>query len=848
MAFSSTINREGGGRVGSKAATISDTATGPVYTLTGALASPISWSKISGHANITVALSGAVSVTAALAAGVSQSAIVRGVSGTSAVEFQITLTGRAAPALPVNTVLPSITGTPVVGGAGVYNLGAWTGADTLSWAPFIGDEQFGPDNPDPNFTFPSEAEGVPYRLKVTGTNQYGSTTVWVESGVVQPAGSTTPYPPSEDPYPFAFNAVAPDFDALFEAAGLLEKAYINGTTYSRADLLASGWLTVVNGQDRLSWAAMGFASTPTNLTWRADLVVGTVPAADEWFFSVGTPGTGNNRMGLSRNTSGALVQRATKGSSTGNLAAQAVSPGSNSAAGKWKASDSMMAVGPASSSATTSASANSIAGGLQTLILLGDTSTGASAIATGGRLNRLTLWVDHLDLTEYQVNALSGSPYRAKIRNVPGGTTTPRSVATPDGNFTLLPLVAGNTSSYGAAVIRHDGVTPPHLISLNRSGASPSSAGSDDHQGAGCAIIKHGVHAGKGLVVHPSTHGTSNNVYVRVVELSTGVTKTTVLNIGRGNTLSTGSEYIQLFELSDGRIVCITKCNDICWGFLWLTINEDNSVSQSDFRGLIGSTGGIKNYIRCWPLGGTDVIRGFFNLNSAAATSPMQMFEWDVVAGKVYTGADNAPLEILDLATTSNDQFADQASLMTLHEVTNHSMVAIETTDGGDCLFNDSTSAGDLLVKRLRLTGANKWNPAHWTVDQIGPQSINFNTNSSGVRVSGSTSGYVTPDKSVAPGAKPAYFMGYRMPDGFDRISRFEAANVAGDGPFTETELVKRAYAGPTITFRLYGPANASPRMPVLWHTGNYFTDYNASGAFPYSVEWLGNYQAPLSD
>jgi len=98
----------GGGKATDIAANVSPTATGPIYTLTTrALSGTPTWSKVSGNANLTVS-SGAISATAALTAGVSQAAIVRAVAGNTAVEFQVTLTGYAAPLAPatINTSDP----------------------------------------------------------------------------------------------------------------------------------------------------------------------------------------------------------------------------------------------------------------------------------------------------------------------------------------------------------------------------------------------------------------------------------------------------------------------------------------------------------------------------------------------------------------------------------------------------------------------------------------------------------------------------------------------------------------------------------------------------------------------
>ncbi len=91
MGFSRSINPRSGS-VGAKTASVQAGQSGSIFQLRAPLKAPVVWSKVSGHANLSVAGS-AIAVAAALAAGASQSIVVRGANGSSAVEFQVTVAG-----------------------------------------------------------------------------------------------------------------------------------------------------------------------------------------------------------------------------------------------------------------------------------------------------------------------------------------------------------------------------------------------------------------------------------------------------------------------------------------------------------------------------------------------------------------------------------------------------------------------------------------------------------------------------------------------------------------------------------------------------------------------------------
>ena len=110
----------GGGSIAAKSAIIAAGVSGIAYPLRGPLKAPVTWSKVSGHANLSVSGS-AVALSAGIDIGVAQTVIVRGVSGAAAVEFEVTVTGAAAIAgLAANvssgaapgTVVGTIVGVP----------------------------------------------------------------------------------------------------------------------------------------------------------------------------------------------------------------------------------------------------------------------------------------------------------------------------------------------------------------------------------------------------------------------------------------------------------------------------------------------------------------------------------------------------------------------------------------------------------------------------------------------------------------------------------------------------------------------------------------------------------------
>jgi len=92
MGTSRSVNGSGGAPIGSKAATIVQGVIGAAYPLRASVKGPVAWSKVSGHSNLSVA-AGAIVLAAPIAAGASQSIVVRGSNGTTAAEFQVTLTG-----------------------------------------------------------------------------------------------------------------------------------------------------------------------------------------------------------------------------------------------------------------------------------------------------------------------------------------------------------------------------------------------------------------------------------------------------------------------------------------------------------------------------------------------------------------------------------------------------------------------------------------------------------------------------------------------------------------------------------------------------------------------------------
>jgi hypothetical protein len=93
MGISTSINGRSGGSLSNRSVTVAAGYTGVLPALTAPLASPITYSKLSGSASITNIATGVPSLTSALAAGASVSAIVRAVSGVQAVEYQLTVTG-----------------------------------------------------------------------------------------------------------------------------------------------------------------------------------------------------------------------------------------------------------------------------------------------------------------------------------------------------------------------------------------------------------------------------------------------------------------------------------------------------------------------------------------------------------------------------------------------------------------------------------------------------------------------------------------------------------------------------------------------------------------------------------
>lgn len=103
MGLSRSINPTGGASIGNKAAMVPPTSTGLLYLLRSPIKPPVTWSKVSGHANLSISGS-SIALAQAIASGATQSIVVRAANGTTAVEYQVTLTGAAG--------VPTLTATP----------------------------------------------------------------------------------------------------------------------------------------------------------------------------------------------------------------------------------------------------------------------------------------------------------------------------------------------------------------------------------------------------------------------------------------------------------------------------------------------------------------------------------------------------------------------------------------------------------------------------------------------------------------------------------------------------------------------------------------------------------------
>lgn len=114
MGLSRSVNPSGGSPLTSKAAKVTAGSTGAQYSLRASIKGPVTWTKVSGNANLTVSGSSIV-LAAGIADGASQSIVVRGANGTTAVEFQVTLTGLAPPVPPAMFLRAAFFTTPFFG-------------------------------------------------------------------------------------------------------------------------------------------------------------------------------------------------------------------------------------------------------------------------------------------------------------------------------------------------------------------------------------------------------------------------------------------------------------------------------------------------------------------------------------------------------------------------------------------------------------------------------------------------------------------------------------------------------------------------------------------------------------
>ena len=87
---------------------------------------------------------------------------------------------------PVNTVAPTITGTPVVGATLTANSGTWTGNPTPIYSYIWTVDTVDVETAE-TFTVSAGDEGKMITLTVTGTNSAGITSVQVTSGPVTAA-------------------------------------------------------------------------------------------------------------------------------------------------------------------------------------------------------------------------------------------------------------------------------------------------------------------------------------------------------------------------------------------------------------------------------------------------------------------------------------------------------------------------------------------------------------------------------------------------------------------------------------------------------------------------------------
>lgn len=131
MGLSGSINPSVGVAIGGKAATVQTGMSGALYALNAPLKGAITWTKVSGDANLSIS-GGKIVLAAGMAADAAQTIVVRAANGTTAVEFQVTLAAVGAAPMPVRALQrlasPSgdgSTGQTYTAPAGMTSIQGW---------------------------------------------------------------------------------------------------------------------------------------------------------------------------------------------------------------------------------------------------------------------------------------------------------------------------------------------------------------------------------------------------------------------------------------------------------------------------------------------------------------------------------------------------------------------------------------------------------------------------------------------------------------------------------------------------------------------------------------------------
>jgi hypothetical protein len=646
--------------------------------------------------------------------------------------------------------------------------------------------------------------------------------------VVGDGGSSFDPAPDQQtaPAPMTFEGHTADIDSI-PGQGI----WMNGAFTSEADGIIAGTFNNTTKEWNIAGAGT-WPATASDVMVLADFTTSgsATPGTTEWAFCLHDQ-TVNNRIGIIRTTAN-VVQLLNRRSNVQPTSATGLSGATAStryrASGKAKTADRVCSVNGANSGTNTGTSGSD---GVPNCTRLRHANNNDGTGGAGVTLHRVSVWFGrNKKTTQFSALSFAPDPFEANVSTIFGGMNEPAAATT--GNRTLVGCYSNGVSF---ATIYHDGVSPPHMVDLRRFSAVYGSTSQTDH--ATPVVLKHST--GVFITAHAG-HQANAGVYVT---RGTGPLAADQAYLGSALLVSSGSsggtlsEYTQLYERStDGRVYLVTKGDSYGWGYF---TSDDAGVTWSAFKWILRDpTLAIKNYIKGDWLADNVTLRFVCFPNSAVGGgSEIKIFDFNTSTGKIYSGGAGpsyTQTELHDITNVDPTVGANWNSMTILKEETNVSWTVHNPRwEWGGLAHRQDLNGNTKDHYFMKLTGANPWNPSHWTFSHIA-----WGGNEIGSQRAGALAHFSARDE-----ATPRVYAGYYDEAEEESVCEVYDANDSTGAEWQKTAEVWR-YSGldsvAGAAMRPFCPQDASANLAVIGcHVVNY-DDFNSFSAA--RLIWPGNY------